>query len=138
MKSRNENNRMNKYRNRKVVRDGMTFDSEKEYRRWCELYLLQRAGKISYLRRQEKFILIQEQRELSNEIYQIGPKKGRFKPGKIIERECAYIADFTYLDEDGKLVVEDVKGYKRGGAYSVFAIKRKLMLKEFGIRVKEV
>ena len=41
----------NKYRNQKVVTPHGTFDSKREYRRYQELLLLQRAGKISELRR---------------------------------------------------------------------------------------
>jgi len=35
-------------------------------------------------------------------------------------------------------VVEDVKGLKKGAAYQVFVIKRKLMLDRYGIEIKEV
>jgi hypothetical protein len=55
----------------------------------------------------------------------------------LLEREISYVADFVYY-ENGQLVVEDVKGYKKGPAYAVFVMKRKLMLKVYGIRVKEV
>ena len=48
-----------------------------------------------------------------------------------------YVADFIYCDADGKTVVEDVKGYKKGAAYDLFAIKRKLFLHRYGIRIKE-
>ena len=54
---------------------------------------------------------------------------------ELIEREVSYIADFKYI-QDGKMIVEDVKGYKRGAAYQLFTIKRKLMLLK-GIKVKE-
>lgn len=41
-----------KYHNKKVVLpDGTVFDSQKEYARWCELRLLERAGKITNLQR---------------------------------------------------------------------------------------
>ena len=112
---------MNKYGAKKVVMDGEVFDSRKEYYRWCDLKLLQRAGVISELDRQVKYLLIPAQRDES---------------GKLIEREVSYIADFEYI-QDGKKVVEDVKGYKRGAAYQLFSIKRKLMLHKFGIKVKE-
>lgn len=49
---------MTKYHNRKVRRDGLTFDSQKEHRRYNELLLLEQAGKIKNLRRQVKFLLI--------------------------------------------------------------------------------
>ena len=51
----------NKYHNKKVTVDGITFDSVKEARRYSELILLQRAGKIKDLRRQVKFELIPKQ-----------------------------------------------------------------------------
>lgn len=112
----------NKYNAKKITVDGQTFDSRKEARRYKELTLLQQAGKIRDLQTQVKFPLIPAQ------------KDGK----KTIERECAYIADFVYRDENCRLVVEDVKGYRKGGAYSVFVIKRKLMLQRYGIRVREV
>ena len=124
-----------KYGNRKVNVNDDVFDSRKEYRRWQELKLLERSGKITDLRRQVKYVLIPHQREHSNEIYKSGKNKGKFKPGKIIERECAYIADFVYFDvEKYQLVVEDTKGVRTKD----YVIKRKLMLYVHGIRIVEV
>lgn len=131
----NYGNRQSKYNAKRVG----GFDSKKEKRRWEELKLRERAGEITDLRRQVKYVLIPAQREWCNEIYTKGRKKGCFKPGRLLEKECAYFADFCYTDvNSGHLVVEDVKGYRGGGAYEVFKIKRKLMLKEYGIRIKEV
>lgn len=127
---------MNKYHSKKITRDGMTFDSLKEYRRWTELALLANAGQIRSLHRQVRFDLIPTQREESNEVYKAGPQKGLPKPGKTLENAVFYVADFTYW-QDGKFVVEDVKGYKKGAAYNLFVIKRKLMLYIHGIRIKE-
>lgn len=112
-----------KYHNRKIETPDGVFDSKKELRRWEELKLLQRAGKISELKRQVPYILIPAQRDPYTK--------------RVIEREVKYVADFVYF-ERGQYVVEDVKGYKGGGGYAVFTIKRKLMLREFGIRIKEV
>lgn len=113
----------NKYGARKVTDPitGDVFDSAKEHRRWCELRLLERAGKIKKLRRQVKYVLIPAQYD------------GKAK----LESETSYIADFVYKDETGRETVEDVKGYKRGAAYQLFVIKRKLMLQKFGIRIIE-
>lgn len=112
-----------KYHNKKVVRNGETFDSVKEYRRFCELLLLEKGGVISDLQRQVKYVLIPSQKE------------GK----KTIERECSYRADFVYHDnETGETIVEDVKGYKGGGAYEIFKIKRKLMLYVHHIKICEV
>ena len=119
---------MSKYNNRKVRRDGLTFDSKKEHKRYNELLLLEQAGEIRNLRRQVKFVLIPTQREPS----QIGTRGG-VKKGKLLERECAYIADFVYT-ENGKIVVEDTKGLRTKD----YIIKRKLMLYVHNIRVREV
>lgn len=121
-----------KYGNRKITRDGMTFDSIKEYRRWCELSLLEQAGEITGLERQVKYVIIPAQYAPDTVT-----ARGKIKRGKLLERECAYVADFRY-QMDGETVVEDVKGYKDGQAYALFAIKRKLMLSVHGIMVKEV
>jgi predicted glycosyltransferase len=124
---------MNKCRNRKVkTSDGIVHDSIKELRRWKELQLLERAGLIKGLKRQVKFVLIPAQREQGT----IG-KRGGIKQGKLIERELSYIADFVYT-ENGKMVVEDAKGYKGGTVYALFVIKRKLMLYVHNIKVREI
>ena len=104
---------MTKYHN--IKQNG--FDSRKEERRFYELSLLQRAGKITGLKRQVPFVLIPTQ----------------YEDGKCVERACTYKADFTYY-EDGKIVVEDVKGCKT----AEYVIKRKLMLQKYGIRIQEV
>ena len=106
-----------KYHSRKITKDGITFDSVKEYRRFCELSLLERAGAIADLKRQVKFELIPSQRV----------------DGKVVERPCTYVADFVY-QEGGKTVVEDTKGFKTKD----YIIKRKLMLWVHGIRITEV
>lgn len=117
---------------------GEIFDSKKEFIRWCELRLLERAGRISGLKRQVTFELIPSQREESTEVYKAGPQKGLPKPGAVIEKPCKYVADFAYEDSCGKLHVEDVKGCKRGAAYDLFVIKRKLMLHVHGVIVEEI
>lgn len=125
----------NKYGAKKVIIDGITFASKKEGERYSELKLLERAGEISDLQLQVKFLLIPAQRELDS----IG-RRGGVKKGRTIEQECAYVADFVYTDKGGNKVVEDVKGYRdpASAAYAKFVIKRKLMLYRYGIRVREV
>ena len=107
-----------KYHNKKIEIDGMKFDSKKEYQRYLELKLLQRAGYISDLERQVKFILIPSQKI----------------NGKVVEREVTYKADFVYKDDSGQTVVEDVKGFKT----KEYILKRKMMLYFKGIRIKEI
>lgn len=117
-----------KYGNKKIYADGEVFDSKKEYRRWNELIMLVKAKEITGLQRQVKYVLIPAQREPDL----TGPRGG-IRRGKLIEREVAYIADFVYTDRDGNTVVEDCKGMRT----KEYIIKRKLMLKEYGIRIKE-
>lgn len=116
-----------KYKAKKVTVEGITFDSQKEAKRFQELYLLERAGKVEDLRRQVKYVLIPAQYEPDT----VGVRGGK-RRGKLIERECSYVADFVYT-ENGKLVVEDAKGFKT----PEYKIKKKLMLSVYGIRIKE-
>lgn len=97
---------MSKYHSRKVTVHGITFDSKKEADRYCELRLLEMAGKIKELKRQVQFVL----------------QPSFKKNGKTI-RAITYVADFEYYDlEKGKYIVEDVKGYKT----DVYQLKKKL------------
>jgi hypothetical protein len=109
--------KMSKYGNKITMLDGVPFDSAKEARRYAELCLLERAGQIQNLQRQVPFTLI--------------PKQER--NGKVVERPCVYKADFVYT-ENGAEVVEDTKGVKT----KEYIIKRKLMLWEYGIKIREV
>lgn len=109
----------NKYKNTKISIDGQSFDSVKEAQRYSELKLLEKIGDISGLECQKKFVLISSQKDPETR--------------KVVERECAYIADFVYL-RDGELIVEDTKGFRT----KEYIIKRKLMLFVHGIRIHEV
>jgi hypothetical protein len=108
-------------------------DSRKEARRLTQLELLQKAGVITSLQQQVKFVLIPSQYE-SYERYSKSGK--RLKDGvRCIEKECSYYADFMYtIAETGENVVEDAKGFRT----EAYKIKRKLMLAVHGIRIKEV
>ena len=117
-----------KYGNKKVVVDGIEFDSKKEYRRFCDLSLLEKAGKVTDLKMQVKFVLIPAQYEPDT----IG-KRGGVKRGKLLEREVSYVADFVYT-QDEKTIVEDTKGFKTKD----YIIKRKLMLWVHGIKINEI
>lgn len=128
---------MSKYHSQKAIVNGIAFDSLKEARRYSVLNLLQRQGEITDLQMQVPFELIPPQYEESTEVYTSGKNKGKQKPPKLIERGVSYVADFVYV-QDGKRIVEDCKGYKKGQAYALFVIKRKLMLQKYGIRVKEI
>ena len=103
-----------KYHNEKVQYDGRTFDSKWEMERYCELKLLEKAGRIKDLKCQEKFVLIEKSTE---------------------HRETAYVADFTYY-ENGQLVVEDCKSKITKTA--TYKIKKKLMFERYGIKIREI
>lgn len=99
-----------------AVRSGEHY-SRKEHRRAQQLKLMQRAGLISNLREQVKYVLIPTQRA---------------PDGTLLEKECSYYADFVY-DKEGVTVVEDTKGFRT----PEYKIKRKLMLSVHGITIKE-
>jgi hypothetical protein len=117
-----------------MTSDGMA-GSKKEAKRLGELKLLQNAGVISNLRFQVRYQLLAPQYE---EKERFGKNGQPLKPSrKLVERGVDYVADFVY-EQDGRVVVEDAKGYKKGAAYALFVIKRKLMLMVHGIKIREV
>lgn len=95
------------------------YDSKREHKRARELRFMQMDGQIKNLREQVKYVLIPAQRDAH---------------GKLLERECAYKADFVYEDHNGKTVVEDSKGMRT----PLYVVKRKLMLQVHGIKIVEV
>ena len=112
--------RKSKYGARKTELDGIVFDSNHEARRYAYLKTLERAGEISGLERQVKYILVPAQAG---------------EDGKIVERAVIYVADFVYRDvRSGETVVEDAKGMHT----REYIIKRKLMRYVHGIRIREV
>lgn len=125
---------MAKYKNIKTTTsDGIRHDSQKEATRWCELKLLERAGKITDLKRQVEYELIPDQFETYE---RFGKNGNRLKDGiKLIERRVCYVADFVYTDlATGQTVVEDTKGLRTKD----YIIKRKLMWFVYKIRITEV
>ena len=101
--------RPSKYRN---VRSGGRA-SKRENRRANDLRLLEKLGEISDLEEQVKYELIPKQEG---------------------ERAVTYTADFRYRDKEGKLHVEDSKGFKT----QQYILRRKMMLYFHGIRIEEV
>lgn len=125
---------MSKYYNVKTkTSDGLIFDSYKAARRWEQLLLLYKAGKISGLERQVVFELLPNQYET----YERYSKSGkRLKDGhRLLERKVDYVADFVYTDAlTGENIVEDAKGVRTKD----YIIKRKLMYAVHGIKIREV
>ncbi|MGF6549334.1 DUF1064 domain-containing protein [Paraburkholderia youngii] len=104
-----------KYRNEKCESGGIKFDSRAEMKRWHELLQMQARGEINELELQVPFILAEP-------VVIAGRKRPALR----------YVADFVY-EQDGKTVVEDVKGRVTEG----YRIKRHLMAAR-GITIKEV
>jgi hypothetical protein len=102
-----------KYGNKKTTVDGIVFDSKKEAERYQDLILAMKYKKISALQLQIKFPLIVNDQIVAN-----------------------YIADFVYLDESGKKIVEDVKS-EITRKNPVYRLKLKLMKAIYGIEIKE-
>lgn len=99
----------NKYKAKKT--NG--YDSKKESKRAAELKLLEKAGVITSLNEQVKFVLLEK----------FTDNQG------IKEREIAYIADFVYYDREKKrLVIEDVKS-PFTKKLPVYVMKRKMVKK---------
>lgn len=99
----------NKYKAIKTIIDGIKFDSKKEGARYMQLKLMEKAGAISELSLQPKFDLMVN-----------GTKCGFYK------------ADFRYI-ENGKTVIEDVKGMKT----PVYNLKKKLIKAIYDIDIFE-
>lgn len=113
---------MNKYRNKKTVVNGISFDSKAEAARYQELMLMREAGEIIGLRLQPEFTL----------------QPAFITPEGEVVRAIRYRADFSYRKVNGDgiagaVTVEDVKGRRTKD----YEIKRKLM-EGLGIHVTEV
>lgn len=110
---------MSKYLAKKTEVDGIKFDSQAEARRYVNLRNLEIAGHIRGLQLQPVF-------ELAPAVRLRG--EGRKKPA------IRYIADFSYITQHGRAVVEDVKG----AITPVFRLKLHLMKTVHGIDVEIV
>lgn len=107
-------NSQNKYHAKKTEIDGIKFDSLKESKRYAELKMLEKSGKIRDLELQKKFEICSK-------------SKGK--------RALYYIADFVYWDNEANtIIVEDVKGFKT----PVYNLKKRMVYEKYGIEIKEV
>ena len=98
-----------KFNSRRTEVDGIVFDSKKEAGRYQELSLLVKAGQISDLELQVVYPMIVNKHKV-----------------------CSYRADFRYK-ENGKTVVEDVKGVRT----ALYILKKKLLRACYGIDICE-
>ncbi len=93
---------MNKFRNVPVIHDGERFDSKRELAYYLDYKLLQKAGKITRLKRQPKFVC-----EVNG------------------HKVCSYKADFEFYEGDRRRIV-DVKSPATAKTKD-FRIKKKLV-----------
>lgn len=108
-----------KYGNKKVVYDGITFDSKKEKDRYVYLKDCERLGLITDLEIHPKFILVDSIKE--NYEKQLKTKKKICQ--RVVQLAITYTADFRYKKGE-VVVVEDVKP------------SPKMLCKEFLLKVK--
>lgn len=93
---------VSKYGNKKINVNGVTYDSQKEYYRHLELNILEKYGIISDVKFHDK-----------NDVIFICENP-----------TVRYIPDFTYIDNDGCKIMEDVKGMQT----DVFIVKKKIVI----------
>jgi len=115
--------RPNKYHARAVVRDGIRFGSQREARRYAELELLQKAGRISELKPHPAFQLHVALKDVAGGLTAIPVGK--------------YTADSQYYDEMGVFVIEDVKSpaTRKSEAYR---LRKRMVEAQYGITITEV
>lgn len=112
----------NKFGAVKKTVDNIKFDSTREARRYEELKLAERAGKIKDLEVQPVFILV---------------KSVKFSGDQKAKPAMRYTADFRYFDvKKGEVVVEDVKS-KATAKQTDYKMRRHMMLAFHGIEVLE-
>ena len=110
-----EPKKKNKYGNKVVVVDGERFDSKKEASVYFDRKIMQMAGEIKDLSRQQKFELNVDGKKVAS-----------------------YIADITYtVVATGVFVVEDVKS-SATRKLPTYRLKKKLMKAIHGIDIIEV
>lgn len=108
-------NGRSKYHAKKTCVDGITFDSKREADRYLVLKSMEEDGAIENLRRQVRYELVPA--------FDVDGK--HYRP-------VYYVADFVYV-EDGKEVVEDVKGMKT----DVYRLKSKIFARRYGMGIRE-
>lgn len=92
-----------KYRNQPTIYDGDRYASKREAEYAAELDLRKKAGDIRDWWPQHSYDLTVNGHHV-----------------------CKYIADFVILHNDGTMEAIDVKGAKKGAAWQMFQVKRKL------------
>ena len=107
-----------KYYSKKVLIDGIKFDSKKEGEYYKKLKILEEKGIIKDLELQKEYIL-----------------QDKFKLNNKTIRKITYRADFSYISvKDDILHVIDVKGFRT----EIYKLKKKLFEYKYGIEIEEI
>lgn len=110
--------KQNKYKNKKIIYDGIKFDSKREMAFYVKLKLLEEKGIIKDLELQKSFEL-QPSFKLNGKTY----------------KKITYKADFSYVSvEDNKIHIVDTKGFRT----DVYKLKRKMFAYKYGIEIEEI
>ena len=103
--------KFHKYHAIKTTIDGVSFSSRAEASRYATLKASAADGRIKDLVLQPRFVL----------------QPGFGPAGKKV-RAIEYVADFQYLDNHGRIIVEDVKGMKT----ETYNMKKKMFIFKYG------
>ena len=110
--------KQNKYKNKKVIYDGIKFDSNREMAYYIKLKMLEEKGIIKDLELQKSFEL-QPSFKLNGKTY----------------KKITYRADFSYVSvQDNKIHIVDTKGFRT----QVYKLKRKMFAYKYGIEIEEI
>ena len=110
-----------KYKNIKVMIDGIKFDSMKEGKRYYELKLMQEKGLVEHLKVHYPFFLVES-------VVLNGRKKPAMK----------YISDFCYfLPKSETRIVEDTKSPSTRNL-PAYRMKKHMMMAFYGIEITEI
>lgn len=107
-----------KYHSKKVIIDGIKFDSKREGEYYQKLKILEEKGIIKDLELQKEYLL-----------------QDKFVINGKTRRKITYRADFSYVStEDDRLHVIDVKGFRT----DLYKLKKKIFEYKYGVEIEEV
>ena len=110
-----------KFFSKKVVVDGITFDSKKEAQYYLTLKNAEKEGAIKNLELQKEYVL-----------------QDKFKINNKTRRQIVYKCDFSYIStKDDKLHVVDVKS-PYTAKDKVYRLKKKMFEYKYGIELEEI
>ena len=122
-----------KYFSKKVRNEHGNFDSKDEFDRYLYLKHMEDTGVISYLKRQVRFEIIpklirKEKIQLKTKVKEVD---------RVEEIAAHYTADFCYIDNEGKYIIEELKSdYTKNLAD--YILRRKLIKRMIFLHNEEV